>query len=442
MSVPSIERAVVRSYLTSIFFVSLAIVSVSAIMTTWVVVRRDDAEARALAMTLGVELHDHRDEGVAALDSLVQHELEEQQWFHRTVEVWIGDNRIGGTADSGHLRPWIEQRGCELAKVDGTLSRVCGVASDEDTAIVVASSILPLLTAQLPIVATIAFAALLAAAAFAVLARGVVRRSLEPLRRFEQSLGRLPAPDMGPVPSKWGAAEIDQLAHTFNALLARIDLAMEREHRFVSNAAHELRTPLTRLRGQVELVLQKGIPDAESSKRLSLAVRSCEELSRSVDALLALARDEAARSEAVDLGEVASDIIDALDEDDAQRIHLVGAPALVRGDPALLGFAAGNLVDNALKYSEGQIEVHVVGDSQYGSLLVVDQGPGIPESELLSVLEPFVRGGSAQAGARGAGLGLALVDHVTKLHHGELRLENVSPFGLRATLILPSWRPT
>ena len=437
MSLPSIERTVVRSYLASIVGMSVAIVSVSAIMTTLVVVERDDAQAQALAMTLGSELHGHRDENLQALDALVQHELEEEQWFHRTIEVWRGDNRIGGTAEAGRLRAWVDQRGCELANVGGTLSRVCGVMTAPGTAIIVASAIRPLLAAELPILAAIALAALLAAVAFSVLARRVVRSSLQPLRAFEQSLTTLPALDGGCVPAAWGAVEIDQLARTFNALLNRIDVAMEREQRFVSNAAHELRTPLTRLRGQIELVLKEGNASAESFRRLSLAARSCEELTRSVDALLALARDQAAPRETIDLGDLASDVVGALGDDDARRVRILAEQALVRGDPTLLALATRNLMDNALKYSLGAVEVRVVSDSAHCSLIVLDEGPGIPDAQLTAVREPFVRGWRSRGHARGAGLGLALVEHVTNLHDGELRLENVSPTGLRAAIILP-----
>jgi two-component system OmpR family sensor kinase len=75
-------------------------------------------------------------------------------------------------------------------------------------------------------------------------------------------------------------------------------------------------------------------------------------------------------------------------------------------------------------------------------LTVLDEGPGIPDAELMSVRGPFVRGRQGANLVRGAGLGLALVEHVSTLHEGELSLENASPTGLRAAMILPSWRPT
>jgi len=442
MSLPSIERSIVRSYLASIVGVSLAIVVVSAIMTTLVVVQRDDAEAQALAKTLGAELKDHRDEPREALDTLMQHELEEQHWFQREIEVWQGEHRIGGARRTGRLSRWVDQRGCTLANVAGAMSRVCGASVDPGTAVLVASPIRPLLAAQLPILAAIALAALFCAAGFTVLAPGMVRRSLRPLRAFEHSIASRPALEGGSVSSDWGAVEIDQLASTFNALLARIDVAVEREQRFVSNAAHELRTPLTRLRGQIDLVLHEGKMSAESLRRLSLAARSCEELSRSVDALLALSHDQAALNEAIDLGDLASDVIGGLEEDDARRIRLVAAQALVRGDPTLLALATRNLVDNALKYSSGMVEVRVTGDPAHCSLSVLDEGPGIPDAELMSVRGPFVRGRQSANEVRGAGLGLALVEHVSTVHAGSLSLENASQGGLRAAMILPSWRPS
>jgi signal transduction histidine kinase len=278
---------------------------------------------------------------------------------------------------------------------------------DPRTVVVIASPIRPLIAAQIPILAAIALASLLATGAFALLARGVVRRSLRPLQEFEESVASRPALDGGHVSSEWGAVEIDQLARTFNALLTRIDVAIEREQRFVSNAAHELRTPLTRLRGQIELVRGAGNLNAEPRRRLSLAARSCEELSRSVDALLALSHDQTASTESVDLGDLAFDVVGALEDDDARRIRVVAAQALVRGDPTLLALATRNLVDNALKYSDRTVEVRVTGDTAHCSLAVLDEGPGIPDAELTSVRGPFVRGRQGTETVRGAGLGLA-----------------------------------
>lgn len=442
MKSPSIERAVVRSHVGSIVGTAFAIVCVSAIVTTAVVVDRDDGQALALVRTLGSELENHRDDPPSTFDDLVDHELEEQKWFRRTIEVWRDNARIGGARTPSRLRPWIDQGSkCALRDVSGVWSRVCVERMDPKTTILVASSIGPLLSAQVPLVVAVALAATMAALVFSISAKRLVHRRLRPLRDFEDAIATLPALDRDRVRSAWGASEIDQLARTFNALLERIDAAVAREQRFVSNAAHELRTPLTRLRGQIELTMQD-VPEAsESSMRLSLAARSCEDLGRSIDALLALSHDEVDRSEAVNLGDLATDVVGALTAEEARRVRMSVVQANVRGNAALLSLALRNLVDNALKYSEGSLELRIDATDVSCMVSVSDEGPGIPDSELTRVREPFVRGRPETRGSvRGSGLGLSLVDHVAKLHDGELLLENRSPRGLRALVTMPSWR--
>lgn len=438
MKRPSIERAVARAYLASIVGVSIAIVIASTVMTGLLVVRRDDAQATALAMTLATELHNHRAEPLDARHELVRHELTEQQWFQRRIEVWSGGERIGGTGDP-HLGQWAAAQGCRTIRVDGALSRLCAVHPNADLVILVSSPVRPILTAQLPILVGLCLSAALAIATFGVLVRRIVIRSLRPLRAFEQSVAALPALDGTRVPSSWNANEIDDLAQTFNSLLERIDDAVAREKRFVANAAHELRTPLTRLRGQIDLVAQEGTASADSLRRLAAAARSCGELSRALDALLALSREEALTLETVDLDEAAGDIVRALEPDERVRIRLASTSALVRGDATLLGLAARNLIDNALKYSAGEIELRVEERGGLCAIAVLDGGPGIPPDDIEAVREPFVRGRTGDV--RGAGLGLALADHVAKGHGGRLILMNRAPHGLNATLELPPWRP-
>jgi signal transduction histidine kinase len=433
------ERTVVRLYLASIVGVALAIVMVSSLATSWVVVRRDDGQAKALAMTMAAEFHNHRKEPPHELDLLIQHELEEQKWFQRSMEVWDGNKRIGGPIDTSLLQPWLSQQGCRLASLHGTWSRICTVHTETNTVVVVASPLAPLLIAQLPIVASITFAALLAVSVFAAIARRLVRRSLQSLSSFEQSVAALPALEQGHVSPSWGTAEIDQLAHTFNALLDRIQVAVQREQRFVSNAAHELRTPLTRLRGQIELVLQESQENNDSRRRLSLAVRSCEELSRSVDALLALSLNEIQASEAVDLGDVAAAEVSALEASQIARVEVCALSAVIRGDSALLALAVRNVLDNALKYSEGRVQIQVVENNDKCAIVINDTGHGIPEEELVLVREPFVRGKQGGGTTRGTGLGLALVEHVMQLHGGELVLVNTQEKLFQVVLRFPPW---
>ena len=126
----SIERSVVRAYLVSIVGVATAIVGVGALMTTYVVVKRDDGNATALAQTMAAELTAHEHD--AGLDQLVREELDEQRWFHREIEVWRDGARLGVTSP-GRLGRWQELDGCATGNLDGATTRLCTLKADTES---------------------------------------------------------------------------------------------------------------------------------------------------------------------------------------------------------------------------------------------------------------------------------------------------------------------
>lgn len=441
---PSIARAVVRTYVLSVIGIALTIILVGSSVAAGIVIRRDDVNACAQARALGSELQSHAGPQ-SSNDARVQHELLEHRWFARRIEVWRGSERVGGAATEGLLSSWAKHDdGCEIAKLAGAWYRVCAITpADQTLKIIAASPLEPLLGDLLPLVFAVSGVALAMAAIFSLVSRRLARRSLLPLARFEQRVAELPALGNGrSVKTSWGAAEIDTLAQTFNGLLVRTDAALKREQRFVADAAHELRTPLTRLRGQIELVLAElpGQPDA--STRLLRAARTCEELTRTTEALLALARNQCSTDETIDLEEVVQRVLSALPKDERERVHSQGEEAaLVRGDEALLVLAATNLIDNALKYSPGRVVVRMHSGGGGCGLVVEDTGPGIAAEDLSRVRQPFVRGRAHTAAVRGTGLGLTLVEHVATVHRGTLQLTNLQPHGFCAELRLPVWQP-
>jgi two-component system sensor histidine kinase CpxA len=116
----------------------------------------------------------------------------------------------------------------------------------------------------------------------------------------------------------------------------------------------------------------------------------------------------------------------------------------VRGDAKLLQSAIENVVRNAIGYTEAGTSVEVLLQSESRSnasfvrLTVRDYGPGVPESELVNIFEPFYRVSDArdrQSG--GAGLGLAIAERVVRIHGGTIRAENVAPRGLKVEVLLP-----
>ena len=432
----SIVRSVTRAHAITLLLSGLLAASVAGAASIKVLLNQDDAAVLALSRTLASEIEGHREQSWTELDELVKHEQEEQRWFHRDVEVWRDKtHRVGGPTAQGRLARFSKHAdGCENDRVGGSWTRVCvSQVRHSPATVVIATPISAITLASLPIVLVVCAMSLLSTVLLALVSRWAILRALSPLERFKEELVTHDgSPKTRLSTLSWGAEEIDHLAMAFDGLLERVATTIDRERRFVANAAHELRTPLTRLRGQIELAAAELSDQGTTNSRLSLAIRSCEDLTRSTDSLLALSREEASTDEAVDLVEIASQL---------QRDTGVAVEAeqkvIVRGDRELIILAVRNLVDNALKYGERAVRMVVCKTNQRGELRVEDEGPGIPAEELQRVREPFVRGKKKNSEVRGTGLGLALVDHVANIHGGQLVLEARHPQGLVAKLIIP-----
>jgi signal transduction histidine kinase len=268
-------------------------------------------------------------------------------------------------------------------------------------------------------------------------------------RRIEQMTGSgrsIMAGDLARrLPVAGTGDEFDRLAESVNAMLARIEELMRGVKEVSDNIAHDLKTPLTRLRNRAEAALRAGDDPAELRAALGAVVDETDGLIRTFDALLMIARAES-RSAAgsfavVDLVEVASGVAElygALAEDKGLKLEVDAPERLaVRGHRELLAQAVANLVDNAIKHTDGQgapAEVRVVlrPTALGADIAVEDRGPGIPPEAHGRVTERFVRLEESRS-RPGAGLGLALVAAIARLHGGALRFEDNAP-GLRAVL--------
>lgn len=256
-----------------------------------------------------------------------------------------------------------------------------------------------------------------------------VGRSLAPVERLRRQVGEVTSRTLGRRVDEPGTRdEIDRLASTLNDMLARLDLASASQRRFISDASHELKSPLTTLRQYAELA--RDHPDRVDQAELSAAVLSegarMEEL---VQGLLLLAKaDEAALSlharevdlDDVLLGEAARLRALGTVTTDATR---VGA-ARVIGDPALLRQLVRNLIDNAARHARSRVALSSREEGDHAVITISDDGPGIPESERLQVLERFVRLDAGRAREEGgSGLGLAIVDEIARAHHGRVWID-------------------
>ncbi len=234
--------------------------------------------------------------------------------------------------------------------------------------------------------------------------------------------------------------EIHRLGATLNDLLERLDTSTNRQRQFVADAAHELRSPLAALRAELEVALHH----PESTRRESLeaeVLSDLERLTRLVDDLVRLARLDASptlRRVEVDLDDIVrEEVRRARARSDVPiEATAVGAARLV-GDHDALARAVGNIVDNATRHARSRVVISLATDRSTATLLVSDDGPGIPAADRLRVLERFTRLDDARSrDAGGSGLGLAIVNEVTAAHGGTVVIEDNKP-GARVRLRLP-----
>lgn len=239
--------------------------------------------------------------------------------------------------------------------------------------------------------------------------------------------------------------ELGRLATTLNALLARIETSSERQTRFVADAAHELRSPLAALRAQLEVAVRHpaGAPTRELAPNL---LRETLRLSRIVDDLLQLARLDAspgAHRQTVDLDDVVLDEARrARDRGARLDTSRVGA-ARVHGDAGSLHSVVRNLIDNATRHARTGTTLALSAQAGEVTLVVSDDGPGIPEVDRARVFDRFTRLDAARGrDAGGSGLGLAIVRDVVLAHGGLVRLGQGPPGtadqGVVATVTLPA----
>lgn len=238
--------------------------------------------------------------------------------------------------------------------------------------------------------------------------------------------------------------EVGRLAHTVNAMLARLQDAYQAQRRFVGDASHELRTPLTTIRGNLGL-LQRDPPIAETDRVAVLAdlVSESERLSRLVADLLTLARSDAGRPlrrEPVQLRPLLAGLLRRLTAAEPGRaIALKGpADATALGDPDALTQVVLILLDNALKFTpeDGTVSVSVAIHSAEVAIAVRDTGPGIAPEALPHLFERFYQGDAARAGG-GTGLGLAIAQALTEGQGGTIRVESQVGQGSTFTVALP-----
>jgi heavy metal sensor kinase len=277
----------------------------------------------------------------------------------------------------------------------------------------------------------------------------VTAAALRPVEAMRRRATAISAGEPGqrlPVPP--ARDEIGRLGDTLNEMLARLEAAFARERTFVSDASHELRTPLAILKTELELALRGGRSVDELEAALRSAADETERLAHLAEDLLVIARSDQGKLPIKSAEVDARALLEAVGDRYARRAaesHIridVAAPddLGVIADPLRIEQAIGNLVDNALRYGGGPVELSAEQVDGRVELSVRDHGAGFPQGFIDTAFERFTRADAGRARG-GAGLGLAIVSAISEAHGGTATASNAEGGGARVTLRLPNGQP-
>lgn len=240
--------------------------------------------------------------------------------------------------------------------------------------------------------------------------------------------------------------ELRGLIEVLNRMLERLEQSYERHRRLIRDLGHDLRTPITTMRAALEMALWSERRPDQYRAVLASTLEEVDRLTLISDALSLLARLEAGDLAPVvveaDLRAIAHQAVDRARERvgaNQIRIDVPPEPVPARADPRLLGMVLDQLLDNARRHTPPGTPVGVSASAANGhvSLVVEDEGPGVPDEMLPQLFSHFYRGDPARGRHAGFGLGLTLAAAIVELHRGRITAERGGGGGLRIRIDLP-----
>lgn len=276
-----------------------------------------------------------------------------------------------------------------------------------------------------------------------------VTSSLREVNAIARRLADYDPTDMSPVDESDAPEEVKPLIRSINGLLAKLENLQRSQRRFISDAAHQLRTPLAALQVQAERATREADP-SRVRDALTQILRVLVRLRRVTQQLLSLARSSAI---ALQMDTVRINLVDALREEleqhtdaaDARHIDLgyegPDSGVHVNAEPHLLREMIGNLIDNAIRYTQPGGHITAGITTQPVALTIDDDGPGIADAEKVHILEPFYRPRGVTED--GCGLGLAIAAETAAKHGAVLRIrDNPAGRGTRVEIVFASEEKT
>jgi len=257
----------------------------------------------------------------------------------------------------------------------------------------------------------------------------LVTRPLSVLAGAAEELGR--NIERPPLPET-GTVELVRASRALNTMQDRLKRYVETRLKALGAMSHDLKTPITRMRLRAEM-----LEDAQLRTRFTRDLDAMQEMVGSTLDYMRGLSDSGEEVSAIDLNA----LISSLKQDAEEAGHTVTfageSPGPVMGRAQALKRCLQNLLDNALAYGQ-RADITVRDEGRTVNVAIADHGPGIPESDIERVFDPFYRvEGSRNRNSGGSGLGLSIARNIAQAHGGAVRLRNLPQGGLEATLVLP-----
>ena len=266
----------------------------------------------------------------------------------------------------------------------------------------------------------------------------LARRLVRPIVALDAAAASIEKGERSKMPIRGVSDEVDGLAETLDRAFASLQEALESQRRFTANAAHELRNPLAVIRNAASMASREERDEEDVRVLLADIEETSKRMGGIVEALLVLARLDAgaarARFESVDVAAMISELAAT------RGVEIsVSGEGHVDADPDLMRMMLGNVLDNAVRHDRSNERIEVaIEPIEHERLRITmrDHGPGMTDEECARATQAFFRAEGATVSRDGAGLGLAIVNAIARLHGGTCRLSPAKP-GLSVAIDLP-----
>ncbi|MBU2891734.1 two-component system sensor histidine kinase EnvZ [Colwellia sp. D2M02] len=257
-----------------------------------------------------------------------------------------------------------------------------------------------------------------------------LNRPLKSLQNAAEDVGRGDFPE--PLAER-GTSEIIAVTQAFNHMSKGIKQLEQDRNLLMAGISHDLRTPLTRIRLASEMMQEQ---DAFLKEGIE---QDIDDMNNIIDQFIDYLRhDSKDKAELGDLNVLVAEVLNVETPPDRNIAFYDGECPQLPLKHVAVKRAIANLVQNALRYTQGDIEVYtgVAKEKGYAQIIVSDNGVGIPEADIERLFQPFTQGDTAR-GTEGSGLGLAIIKRIVDTHGGKISLSNKETGGLQAKILLP-----